>query len=84
MDDQATPSVKDQVSAEEWKARCDLAALYRLVHMHGWDDLFFTHISMRVPGPDEHFLLNPFGLLYEDVTASNLVKVDLQDRKSVV
>ena len=78
MDDQATPSVKDQVTAEEWKARCDLAALYRLVHMHGWDDLFFTHISMRVPGPDEHFLLNPFGLLYEDVTASNLVKVDLQ------
>ena len=46
--------------------------------MHGWDDLFFTHISMRVPGPDEHFLLNPFGLLYEDVTASNLVKVDLE------
>ncbi|WP_417483178.1 class II aldolase/adducin family protein [Maricaulis sp.] len=78
MDDQATISVQDQVSAEEWKARCDLAALYRLVRMHGWDDLFFTHISMRVPGPDEHFLLNPFGLLYEDVTASNLVKVDLE------
>lgn len=78
MDDQAQVSVKDQVSAEEWKARCDLAALYRLVRMHGWDDLFFTHISMRVPGPDEHFLLNPFGLLYEDVTASNLVKVDLE------
>ena len=78
MDDQAAPSVKDQVTAEEWKARCDLAALYRLVHMHGWDDLFFTHISMRVPGPEEHFLLNPFGLLYEDVTASNMVKVDLQ------
>lgn len=77
MDDQAPQSVKEQVSEEEWKARCDLAALYRLVHMHGWDDLFFTHISMRVPGPDEHFLLNPFGLLYEDVTASNLVKVDL-------
>ena len=77
MDDQTTMSVQDQVSAEEWKARCDLAALYRLVRMHGWDDLFFTHISMRVPGPEEHFLLNPFGLLYEDVTASNLVKVDL-------
>lgn len=75
MDDQA--AVKDIVSAEEWTARCHLAALYRLVRMHGWDDLFFTHISMRVPGPDEHFLLNPFGLLYEDVTASNLVKVDL-------
>ncbi|MCW5725363.1 MAG: class II aldolase/adducin family protein [Maricaulaceae bacterium] len=76
MDDQA--SVKDIVSEAEWKARCDLAALYRLVRIHGWDDLFFTHISMRVPGPEEHFLLNPFGLLYEDVTASNLVKVDLQ------
>lgn len=70
--------VREQVSEEEWKARVDLAALYRLVHMHGWDDLFFTHISMRVPGPEEHFLLNPFGLLYEDVTASNLVKVDLE------
>jgi ribulose-5-phosphate 4-epimerase/fuculose-1-phosphate aldolase len=77
MDDQASVSVKDQVSEAEWKARCDLAALYRLVRMHGWDDLFFTHLSMRVPGPDEHFLLNPFGLLFEDVTASNIVKVDL-------
>ena len=77
MDDQQA-SVKSLVTEEEWKARCDLAALYRLVRMHGWDDLFFTHISMRVPGPDEHFLLNPFGLLYEDVTASNLVKVDLE------
>lgn len=78
MDDQASVSVKDQVSEDEWKARCDLAALYRLIFMHGWDDLFFTHISMRVPGPDEHFLLNPFGLLFEDVTASNLVKVDAE------
>jgi len=68
--------VREQVTEEEWQARVNLAALYRLVHMHGWDDLFFTHISMRVPGPEEHFLLNPFGLLYEDVTASNLVKVD--------
>ena len=76
MDD-AQLSVKDQVCEEEWKARCDLAALYRLCFMHGWDDLFFTHISMRVPGPDEHFLINPFGLLFEDVTASNMVKVDL-------
>lgn len=78
MDDAATISVKDQVSEAEWKARCDLAALYRLCYMHGWDDLFFTHISMRAPGPDEHFLINPFGLLFEDVTASNIVKVDLQ------
>jgi ribulose-5-phosphate 4-epimerase/fuculose-1-phosphate aldolase len=78
MDDAAKISVKDQVSEEEWKARCDLAALYRLVRMHRWDDLFFTHISMRVPGPDEHFLINPFGLLFEDVTASNMVKVDIE------
>jgi len=77
MDDQTNLSVKEQVSEDEWKARCDLAALYRLIRMHGWDDMFFTHISMRVPGPEDHFLLNPFGLLYEDVTASNLVKVDL-------
>ena len=78
MDDASQISVKDQVTEEEWKARCDLAALYRLVRMHKWDDLFFTHISMRVPGPDEHFLINPFGLLFEDVTASNLVKVDIE------
>ena len=78
MDDAAKISVKDQVSEEEWKARCDLAALYRLARMHRWDDLFFTHISMRVPGPDEHFLINPFGLLFEDVTASNMVKVDIE------
>ena len=77
MDDHTNISVKNLVSQEEWVARCDLAALYRLIRMHGWDDLFFTHISMRVPGPEEHFLINPFGLLYEDVTASNLVKVDL-------
>lgn len=69
-------SVREIVGEEEWKARCDLAALYRLVRMHGWDDLFFTHISMRVPGEPNHFLINPFGLLYEDVTASNMVKVD--------
>lgn len=78
MDDQAAFSARELVTDEEWQARCSLAALYRLVRMHGWDDLFFTHISMRVPGPDEHFLINPFGLLYEDVTASNLVKVDLE------
>ncbi|MGF1462732.1 MAG: class II aldolase/adducin family protein [Maricaulaceae bacterium] len=77
MDETTPPSVREQVSEAEWKARCDLAALYRLCFIHGWDDLFFTHISMRVPGPEEHFLLNPFGLLFEDVTASNLVKVDL-------
>ncbi len=74
---QEESSVREMVGEDEWKARCDLAALYRLVHLHGWDDLFFSHISLRVPGPEEHFLINPFGYLFEDVTASNLVKVDI-------
>jgi ribulose-5-phosphate 4-epimerase/fuculose-1-phosphate aldolase len=70
-------SVRDQVSAEEWQVRCDLAAAYRIVAHYGWDDMVFTHLSARVPGPDEHFLLNPFGYLFSEVTASNLVKVDV-------
>lgn len=57
--------------------RCDLAACYRLVAMMGWDDLLYTHLSVRIPGPEHHFLLNPFGLLFEEVTASSLVKVNL-------
>ncbi len=69
-------SVRDRVSEAEWQQRVDLAALYRLVAHYGWDDLLFTHLSARVPGPDHHFLLNPFGLLFEEVTASSLVKVD--------
>ena len=77
-DDMGLRSVKDKVSAEEWQARVDLAALYRLVAYHGWDDLIFTHISMRVPGPEHHFLINPYGLLFEEITASSLVKVDLE------
>jgi ribulose-5-phosphate 4-epimerase/fuculose-1-phosphate aldolase len=71
-------SVRDQVTAEEWKTRVDLAAAYRLVAHFGWDDLIFTHLSARVPGPEEHFLINPLGLMFEEVTASNLVKVDLE------
>lgn len=72
------PSARpDGISAEEWQARLDLAACYRLIHMFGMDDLIYTHISAAVPGPEEHFLINPFGLLYEEVTASNLVKVDI-------
>ncbi|PJK29015.1 class II aldolase/adducin family protein [Minwuia thermotolerans] len=72
------PSARpDGITAEEWQARLDLAACYRLVHMFGMDDLIYTHISARVPGPEEHFLINGFGLLYEEITASNLVKVDL-------
>lgn len=76
-----TPSVKEQVSAQEWEARVNLAAAYRLVAAYGWDDLVFTHISARVPGPEHHFLINPYGFLFEEITASSLVKVDLQGRK---
>lgn len=74
---QLVPSVKDQVTPEEWQVRLELAAAYRLVARFGWDDLLGTHLSVRVPGPEEHFLINPFGLLFEEVTASSLVKVDL-------
>jgi ribulose-5-phosphate 4-epimerase/fuculose-1-phosphate aldolase len=77
MDGGAGVNVQGQVSAEEWTARVDCAALYRLVAMHGWDDMIFTHISMRVPGPEHHFLINPYGFLFEEITASSLVKVDL-------
>ena len=70
-------AVRDQVTAEEWQVRVDLAACYRLIAMHGWDDLVFTHVSARVPGPEEHFLINAYGLLFEEMTASSLVKVDL-------
>lgn len=70
-------SLKGKVSAEEWEARVDLAALYRLVALHGWDDMIYTHISARIPGPDHHFLINPYGMLFEEITASSLVKIDL-------
>ncbi len=76
-------TIHEQVSSEEWQVRQDLAALYRLVAMHGWDDLVFTHITARVPGPDHHFLINPYGMLFETVTASNLVKVDLAGNKII-
>ena len=74
-------STKGQVSAEEWAVRADLAAAYRAVALFGWDDLVFTHISARVPGPDHHFLINPYGMMFEEITASSLVKIDLQGRK---
>jgi ribulose-5-phosphate 4-epimerase/fuculose-1-phosphate aldolase len=73
--------VRRLVSEEEWAQRVDLAACYRLIARFGWDDLIFTHVSARVPGPDHHFLINPYGLLFEEVTASNLIKVDLDGRK---
>jgi ribulose-5-phosphate 4-epimerase/fuculose-1-phosphate aldolase len=70
------PSLKDTVSPEEWALRCDLAAAYRLVALYGWSDLVFTHISARLPGPEHHFLINPYGLMFDEITASSLVKVD--------
>lgn len=76
----SAPSLKSAVSAEEWAARVELAALYRLVALYGWDDAIFTHISMRVPGPEHHFLINPYGVFFEEMTASALVKVDLQGK----
>lgn len=80
MNDQAI-AVRASVGAEEWQQRTDLAACYRLVAMFGWDDLIFTHISARVPGPDHHFLINPYGLMFDEITASSLVKVDLSGHK---
>ena len=77
----APSTVRDQVSAEEWQARVDLAAAYRLVALYGWDDLIFTHISARVPGAEHHFLLNPYGMMFDEVTASSLVKIDLDGSK---
>lgn len=71
-------SVKDTVSEQEWQMRVDLAACYRMVAHYGWDDLIFTHISAHVPGPEHHFLINPYGMMFEEITASSLVKVDLQ------
>ena len=74
-------SVKGKVSDAEWRTRIDLAAAYRLVAAYGWDDLIFTHISARVPDSDHHFLINPYGMLFEEVTASSLVKIDLHGKK---
>jgi ribulose-5-phosphate 4-epimerase/fuculose-1-phosphate aldolase len=76
-------SIRDQVSDEEWQTRVDLAAAYRLVAVYGWDDLIFTHISARVPGSEHQFLLNPYGMMFDEVTASSLVKIDLQGNKIV-
>lgn len=67
----------DRFSSEEWEARIKLAAAYRIFAHLGWEELIYNHISLRVPGPERHFLINPFGLHYSEVTASNLVKVDI-------
>jgi ribulose-5-phosphate 4-epimerase/fuculose-1-phosphate aldolase len=71
-----THNRREEVSEAEWRTRVDLAAAYRLVALFGWDDLVFTHISARVPGREGEFLINPYGLMFEEITASCLVKVD--------
>src|SRR5436853_3898807 len=76
-----TAAVRDAVSSEEWQVRVDLAAAYRLAALYEWDELVFTHISSRVPGPDHHFLINPYGLMFDEITASSLVKIDLNGAK---
>lgn len=75
------PPLRDRVSEAEWAVRVDLAAAYRLVALYGWDDLIFTHLSARVPGPGHHFLINPYTLMFEEITASSLVKIDVEGRK---
>jgi ribulose-5-phosphate 4-epimerase/fuculose-1-phosphate aldolase len=70
-----------RMSAEEWQTRCDLAACYRLVELFGWSDLINTRITARLAGRDNHFLINPYGLLFDEVTASSLVKIDVEGNK---
>lgn len=82
IDPAGGPSIKDRVSPEEWAVRVDLAAAYRLVALYGWDDLIFTHLSARLPGPDHQFLINPYDRLFEEITASSLVRID-RDGKAV-
>jgi ribulose-5-phosphate 4-epimerase/fuculose-1-phosphate aldolase len=80
-DDIRIANLKDKVSPAEWQLRVDLAACYRLIALYGWDDLVFTHVSARIPGPEHHFLINPYGMMFEEITASSLVKVDENCRK---
>jgi len=77
----AIDTLRTRTNAAEWAQRVDLAACYRLVALFGWDDLIFTHISARVPGPEHHFLINPYGFMFSEITASSLVKVDLHGNK---
>src|SRR3984957_3445332 len=78
---QSRTNVRERVTPEEWQQRVALAAVYRLVAHYHWDDLIFTHLSARVPGPEHHFLINPYGMTFDEVTASSLVKVDLAGEK---
>ncbi|WP_151634671.1 class II aldolase/adducin family protein [Noviherbaspirillum aerium] len=75
------PSLQERVSEEEWQTRVDLAACYRLVADFGWSDLIFTHITARVPGTEDQFLINPYGMMFDEITASSLVKIDLHGNK---
>jgi ribulose-5-phosphate 4-epimerase/fuculose-1-phosphate aldolase len=81
MKDVTVISAREQVSAAEWDMRINLAAAYRLAALYGWDDLVFTHVSARVPGSEDHFLINPYGMMFEEITASSLVKIDRDGRK---
>ena len=73
--------LRDKVSPEEWSVRVDLAACYRLVAHYGWEDLVFTHITARVPGTEDQFLINPYGMFFDEITASSLVKIDIHGSK---
>jgi ribulose-5-phosphate 4-epimerase/fuculose-1-phosphate aldolase len=72
--------LRAEISSEERALRVQLAAAYRIFALLGWTELIYNHITLRVPGPERHFLINPFGLHYSEVTASNLVKIDLEGR----
>src|SRR5256714_14675679 len=72
-------SVRDRVSREEWQTRVDLAAAYQLAHIYKWTDLIYTHFSARVPGTED-FLINPYGMMFDEITASNLVKIDWEGK----
>ena len=80
MADGSLATLKDKVSGKEWETRVDLAALYRLVALHGWDEAIFTHISARVPDEENRFLINPYGMFFDEIRASDLVKVDLDGK----
>jgi hypothetical protein len=73
--------LRHAVSPAEWEQRIDLAACYRLIALYGWDDMIFTHVSTRVPGPHNHFLINPYGFMFNEITAASLFKIDLDGNK---
>src|SRR5256714_11412879 len=73
------PAVRDRVSKEEWQTRVDLAAAYQLAHLYKWTDLIYTHFSARVPGTED-FLINPYGLMFDEITASSLVRIDAEGK----